>query len=192
MTSRFKRGERAAIEAATDKTVVVDFDHGKELTFGELAQEHYNSCHEDPDCDHYSHAPHNGRKMSKKDAREYARADLYNFPFYVKGFEPPQPPKPLSMDKLVAAIVAAGFPAEVSHTGGGVATIYAGEYDAEDRCKLVVGPGYFERDHTAWLDLSDAGYGPDVESGEGFKMLRAPMTTEKAAKILVAFLKASK
>lgn len=70
----------------------------------------------------------------------------------------------ISMDKIVDLVVAAGFPAYVEHTGGGVATLYAShvatDHDparpvpvltdaaGDQRYTVVAGPGWFDTTRT--------------------------------------------
>lgn len=54
----------------------------------------------------------------------------------------------IDFDALAALITEHGHRATVEQTGGGVATIYVGEYDANHRALLAAGPGRF--DGPAW------------------------------------------
>ena len=73
---------------------------------------------------------------------------------------------------LDAIAKATNLPAYVEMTGGGVATIYVGERDEDDRFLLAIGPGTFH-----WTDdggdsvfyAEDLNVGPD-DDGEGINL----------------------
>lgn len=57
---------------------------------------------------------------------------------------------------IVAALTAAGIPAELFHSGGGCATIGLGALDDEDRYAGLIGPGSCH-----WQDPGAAVFSPD-------------------------------
>lgn len=65
---------------------------------------------------------------------------------------------PISMDSIAQELNSAGYSANIYNTGGGVATLYV-EPVKGNVYPLVVGPGYFETDGSAWLDRSEICYG---------------------------------
>ena len=78
-----------------------------------------------------------------------------------------------SMDAVVASLRAAGHKAYVQQTGGGCATIYAGEnyLDAagHPRYQILAGPGRYSWDSTkdSIADTDDFYLGPDDDGDSG-------------------------
>jgi hypothetical protein len=92
------------------------------------------------------------------------------------------------MARLCETIKAAGFPADYGQSGGGVATLYAGE-PKDQHYPLLVGPGWFDKGD-GWLD-KDGCFGPDDE-GEATPTYIGDLTESQLAQRLVAFLKKNK
>lgn len=73
-------------------------------------------------------------------------------------------PRELRGDRIVELVKAEGLPCYAEHSGGGVATIYAGKaytLDGEERHPVLVGPGWFaEYTHDARFTTADLYVGP--------------------------------
>jgi hypothetical protein len=73
--------------------------------------------------------------------------------------------KTLDLQKVCDLLKGADIPAYVEQTGGGIATIFAGKMDADDRYEAVAGPGWF--DGPGWTlprgDTSGFSVGPDTD-----------------------------
>jgi hypothetical protein len=100
--------------------------------------------------------------------------------------------KVFSLDRLCDVMRAAGFPAYVEHTGGGVATIYAGEPVDEEgwgpRYVVLVGPGYFEKGGSAYVEASDGVLGPDTD-GRGVAVSLQGFTEAQVGALLLESLR---
>lgn len=77
-----------------------------------------------------------------------------------------------NLDRIAGELNSRGIAAEVDHTGGGTATLYAGERffdrDGEPRWQMSAGPGWFEEPGygTARADTEDFSVGRDDDEYE--------------------------
>lgn len=96
----------------------------------------------------------------------------------------------LDLDKVCDLLKERNIPAYVEQTGGGCATIYAGEPDRTDpqwpRYKALAGPGWFEG--PGWsngrADTSDFYVGPDDDGEGGYVISQADWTEADAAEAI--------
>lgn len=76
-----------------------------------------------------------------------------------------------SLDRIAGALNARGIAAEVDQTGGGTATLFAGERffdrDGEPRWQVIAGPGYFDQHGMALADTADFSLGLDNDGASG-------------------------
>lgn len=70
----------------------------------------------------------------------------------------------LNMDIIVGMIEQEGVSAFVAQTGGGTATLYAGEPDADGQYPVAAGPGVFGYGEPSIADDREFGFGPDVNN----------------------------
>lgn len=94
----------------------------------------------------------------------------------------PVDPNEFSLDELSARLTELGLTAYVEHTGGGVATIYAGATHDEPgygrRYAVVAGPGWFDRDTmaVAYASSEEFCFGRD-DDGEAMPTYVEPGST---------------
>lgn len=114
-------------------------------------------------------------------------------------YQPPPPgPGELDMDEIVRLICLTGTFAYIEQTGGGMATIYAGETvsdsNGDPRWTACGGPGFFLPNPdtgAVWAYAravtADFHLGPEDETGHAISAAAIGLTTEaEAAAILVA------
>jgi hypothetical protein len=87
----------------------------------------------------------------------------------------------LDMCSIVDALSLAGVPAEVTQTGGGVATIFAGAADK----RLAIGPGYWVGER-AFCDPSDLMIGLEDQSADPVSLSDATTSDAVVHRALVA------
>jgi hypothetical protein len=87
----------------------------------------------------------------------------------------PHDPKVINLSEIAALLKEAGLPnVSVEQTGGGVATLYAGNLRTENEMEfydLAVGPGWFEPhwlapNAQAFIVIGGSFYGQDSQSGD--------------------------
>ena len=108
----------------------------------------------------------------------------------------------LSLDSIVAGVVAAGFTAHVDHAGGNTAIIYAGptrpnEIDGEpDWYTVSAGPGWFDGRSAAndgrgqaWAYTDEFNVGPDRDPDTiGFEDMISPTDEDEAVEAILQVL----
>lgn len=98
-------------------------------------------------------------------------------------------PAVFDFDELAGIIERHGLPARVEQTGGGVATLYVGEYDADGRALAIAGPGWFEGPY--WTEpratFDEFSWGPDDDGESEHTMETAPRDLEELAADIVEF-----
>lgn len=94
------------------------------------------------------------------------------------------------LDELAAELTRLGLPAGVDHTGGGVATLYAGwsipDPDLGSRRQLIAGPGYFAEPglQAARGSFDEFCYGPDDYYVTDPTYVTEPMTIQQLAQVM--------
>jgi hypothetical protein len=79
----------------------------------------------------------------------------------------------VSLDAVARALAqpGLGIPAQVVNSGGNTAGVFVGtatyDEDGVEWFDLVIGPGYFEADGTAWGSPEELSYGPDRDPATG-------------------------
>lgn len=102
-----------------------------------------------------------------------------------------------NLDRVAGELNSRGIAAEVDQTGGGTATLFAGERffdnDGEPRWMIMAGPGYFDEHGVAFTDTTefavskdDGGTDTDVVD-LGDLADQHPKTIEDMATIVIAF-----
>lgn len=95
-----------------------------------------------------------------------------------------------SMDGVAKAINSQGIKASVQHTGGGCATLYLGETNAEDYYSLAAGAGSFESKD--WSNpvgyWSEFWIGPEDNVGARFETSGGYYKGEQTIEALVEFI----
>lgn len=94
-----------------------------------------------------------------------------------------------NLDRVAGELNSRGIAAEVDHSGGGVATLYAGkrffDRDGEPRWQIIAGPGWFEQPGygTARADTGDFAVGPD-DDGTDDVLYGTSLTAPTAAGVV--------
>ena len=96
----------------------------------------------------------------------------------------------INMETVVARVNAAGVHAFVDHTGGGVATIFAGRAAQTDdgvKYECLAGPGWFEDEFNmtgARGDTADFSVGVDDVNSDDFE---TPVDEDDAVRLIVKY-----